>query len=74
MGNGAKAAQKRERNVEKGAKGGKSQSKSNEAAKSIVCATCKQAFFVTTRQPALEQHSQDRHNKTLAECFPDFKA
>ncbi|KAJ7655047.1 hypothetical protein DFH06DRAFT_1201433, partial [Mycena polygramma] len=45
MGNGAKAAQKRERNAEKGAaKGSKSQAKVNEAAKSIVCATCKQPF------------------------------
>ncbi|KAG7099462.1 hypothetical protein E1B28_001312 [Marasmius oreades] len=75
MGNGAKAAQKRERNTDKNAsKGSKSQMKTNEAAKSIVCTICKQAFFVTTRQPALEQHSQDRHSKVLAECFPDFKA
>ncbi|ESK98442.1 duf1909-domain-containing protein [Moniliophthora roreri MCA 2997] len=74
MGNGAKAQQKRERNADKNApKGSKSQAKVNEAAKNIVCATCKQSFLVTTRAPALEQHSQDRHNKTMAECFPNVK-
>ncbi|KAF5368317.1 hypothetical protein D9758_002362 [Tetrapyrgos nigripes] len=72
MGNGAKAQQKRERNQDKGAKGGKSQMKSNEAAKNILCAVCRQAFFVTTRQPALEEHAQNKHSKTLAECFPTF--
>jgi len=73
MGNGAKAAQKRERNAEKaaGAKGNKSQQKTNEAAKSIICQTCRQTFFVTTRPPELSQHAQNKHSKTLAECFPD---
>lgn len=50
---GAKAAQKRERNADKNAaKGSKSQAKVNEAAKSIVCHTCKQPFvslFLWTR-------------------------
>jgi RNase P subunit RPR2 len=42
---GAKAQQKRERNADKAAgKGGKSQLKVNEAAKSIVCTTCRQPF------------------------------
>lgn len=41
---GAKAAQKRERNADKGNKGSKSQAKVNEAAKSIICSTCKQGF------------------------------
>ena len=42
---GAKAQQKRERNTDKNAaKGSKSQAKVNEAAKSIVCQTCKQPF------------------------------
>ncbi|KAG7450274.1 DUF1909-domain-containing protein [Guyanagaster necrorhizus] len=73
MGNGAKAAQKRERNADKNAaKGSKSQSKSNAAATNILCATCRQAFFVTTRAPALEEHAQNKHSKTLAECFPTF--
>ncbi|KAF8168323.1 hypothetical protein B0H34DRAFT_792943 [Crassisporium funariophilum] len=52
MGNGAKAAQKRERNEKGTAKGSKSQAKVNEAAKSIICATCKQNFLITTRAPA----------------------
>ncbi|KAF7339842.1 Duf1909-domain-containing protein [Mycena venus] len=74
MGNGAKAAQKRERNADKNApKGSKSQAKVNEAAKSIICATCKQTFLVTTRAPALEEHAQNKHSKTMAECFPGAK-
>ncbi|KAF5384705.1 hypothetical protein D9757_006198 [Collybiopsis confluens] len=73
MGNGAKAQQKRERNLDKNAaKGSKSQSKTNEAAKSIVCQTCRQAFFVTTRAPELDQHAQNKHSKALADCFPTF--
>ncbi|KAF8922316.1 At2g23090 like protein [Mucidula mucida] len=72
MGNGAKAAQKRERNAKDAGGKGKSQTKSNEAAKSIICQNCKQAFFVTTRQPALEEHATNKHSKTLAECFPNF--
>ncbi|KAF8971562.1 DUF1909-domain-containing protein [Flammula alnicola] len=87
MGNGAKAQQKRERNADKNAAGGsKSQAKVNEAAKSIVCATCKQPFLITTRAPAslrlalffltfrLEEHSKNKHSKTIAECFPTFAA
>ncbi|KAJ7275265.1 DUF1909-domain-containing protein, partial [Mycena haematopus] len=71
---GAKAAQKRERNVDKNApKGSKSQAKVNEAAKSIVCSTCKQTFLITTRAPALEEHAQNKHSKTMAECFPGAK-
>lgn len=41
---GAKAAQKRERNDKKGSKDPKSQKKANEASKTIVCSTCRQAF------------------------------
>ncbi|KAF9451789.1 DUF1909-domain-containing protein [Macrolepiota fuliginosa MF-IS2] len=71
MGNGAKAAQKRERNSGKNdPKGAKSQAKVNAAAKSIICSVCKQSFLVTTRAPALEEHSQNKHNKTMADCFP----
>ncbi|CAG7847824.1 SubName: Full=Uncharacterized protein {ECO:0000313/EMBL:CCA77885.1} [Serendipita indica DSM 11827] len=73
-GNGAKAAQKRERNAAKAGKTANSTLKSNEAQKNIICQTCRQAFFVTTRAPALEEHSQNKHSKTIAECFPDFKA
>ncbi|KAI0067868.1 DUF1909-domain-containing protein, partial [Artomyces pyxidatus] len=68
---GAKAAQKRERNAEKNAaKGSKSQAKVNEAAKNIVCSICRQPFLVTTRGPALEEHAQNKHSKTMADCFP----
>ncbi|GLB36399.1 putative zinc-binding [Lyophyllum shimeji] len=70
MGNGAKAAQKRERNADKGSKAAKSQTKVNEAAKSIICADCKQPFLITTRAPALTEHADKRHNKTMEQCFP----
>ncbi|EIW86522.1 DUF1909-domain-containing protein [Coniophora puteana RWD-64-598 SS2] len=71
MGNGAKAAQKRERNAAKNdPKGSKSQAKVNEAAKNIICQTCRQSFLLTTRAPALEEHAKNKHSKTLAECFP----
>ncbi|KAG6837129.1 hypothetical protein H0H93_014435 [Arthromyces matolae] len=70
MGNGAKAQQKRERNNNSDKAGGKSQSKVNEAAKSIVCSDCKQPFLITTRAPALTEHAQNRHSKTMEQCFP----
>ena len=42
---GNKAAQKRERNADKNLpKGAKSQAKSNEAAKNIICTICRQPF------------------------------
>ncbi|KAH9835768.1 At2g23090 like protein [Rhodofomes roseus] len=72
MGNGAKAAQKRERNAAKAGGPAKSQLKTNQASMSIVCQTCKQAFMLTTRAPALEEHAKSKHTKTLAECFPTF--
>ncbi|KAJ3754277.1 At2g23090 like protein, partial [Lentinula raphanica] len=69
---GAKAAQKRERNAKNSKKESTSQNKTNEAAKSIICQTCRQAFFVTTRQPALEEHAQNKHSKTMGDCFPSY--
>jgi len=74
MGNGAKAQQKRERNAAKAGGTAKSQVKSNEAAMNIICQTCRQTFFATTRAPALEEHAQNKHSKTLADCFPTFKS
>ncbi|KAL3461043.1 At2g23090 like protein [Aspergillus heterothallicus] len=71
MGNGAKAAMKRERNA-KDTKGGKSQSKANEAAKDIQCVVCRQTFLKTTRGPALTEHATNKHSKTLQDCFPGF--
>ncbi|OJA21264.1 hypothetical protein AZE42_02544 [Rhizopogon vesiculosus] len=48
---GAKAAQKRERNAGKNAdKGPTSKIKTNEAAKNIICQTCRQTF-VTANHP-----------------------
>ncbi|KAF8599279.1 DUF1909-domain-containing protein [Ceratobasidium sp. AG-I] len=75
MGNGAKAQQKQQRNAKKTADaGGKSQSKTNEAAKNIICMTCRQTFLSTTRMPALTQHVENKHvGKTVAECFPGQK-
>ncbi|KAI0735406.1 At2g23090 like protein [Earliella scabrosa] len=72
MGNGAKAAQKRERNAAKAGATAKSQTKVNQAAMNIVCQTCKQAFLLTTRAPALEEHAQNKHSKSMAECFPTY--
>jgi hypothetical protein len=57
-GNGAKAAQKRERNALKNNKSAGSQLKSNEAAKTIVCEMCKQSFLGTMRKPALTTHAE----------------
>ncbi|PCH33431.1 DUF1909-domain-containing protein [Wolfiporia cocos MD-104 SS10] len=70
MGNGAKAQQKRERNAAKAGGTAKSQTKTNQAALNITCQTCRQSFLLTTRAPALEEHARNKHNKTMAECFP----
>ncbi|EMD41713.1 hypothetical protein CERSUDRAFT_128755 [Gelatoporia subvermispora B] len=72
MGNGAKAQQKRERNATKSQSAAKSQIKVNQQAMNIVCQTCRQAFLLTTRAPALEEHAQNKHSKTMAECFPTY--
>ncbi|KAF8735741.1 hypothetical protein AX14_001531 [Amanita brunnescens Koide BX004] len=70
MGNGAKAAQRRERGGKDASKGSKSQLKVNEASKSIVCSVCKHSFLITTRAPALEEHAQNKHSKPMDACFP----
>ncbi|GAA6004325.1 uncharacterized protein JCM10292_001425 [Rhodotorula paludigena] len=72
MGNGAKAAQKRERNAKDAKKGPTSQKASNAAQMSIICSTCRQTFFVTTKPPQLLEHAQNKHGKGLADCFPSF--
>ncbi|RKF59892.1 hypothetical protein GcM3_170010 [Golovinomyces cichoracearum] len=51
MGNGAKAASKRDRK-DKDVKVAKSQLKSNEQAKDIQCQVCRSTFLKTTRAPA----------------------
>ncbi|KEZ46004.1 hypothetical protein SAPIO_CDS1407 [Scedosporium apiospermum] len=73
MGNGAKAQQKRERN-QKDSKVAKSQLKSNTAACNIVCNVCKQSFLQTSKAPTLTIHAENKHSKTLADCFPNFQA
>ncbi|RHZ54880.1 uncharacterized protein CDV56_104585 [Aspergillus thermomutatus] len=72
MGNGAKAASKRERNAKDAKGAAKSQLKVNEAAKDIICNVCRQTFLKTTRAPALTEHASNKHSKTLQDCFPGF--
>ncbi|KAL2110845.1 hypothetical protein VUR80DRAFT_617 [Thermomyces stellatus] len=72
MGNGAKAAQRRERN-QKEKKVAKSQLKGNVAACNISCNICKQSFLQTAKAPILTSHAENKHGKTMAECFPDFQ-
>ncbi|CAK7197370.1 hypothetical protein SEUCBS139899_000016 [Sporothrix eucalyptigena] len=72
-GNGAKAAQKRERNAKNAGGVAKSQLKTNEKAMNIQCSVCKATFLSTTREAALNDHSSNKHSKTVADCFPDFK-
>ncbi|KAL2830512.1 At2g23090 like protein [Aspergillus cavernicola] len=72
MGNGARAAQKRERNAKDAKSTGKSQIKTNEAAKDIQCVVCRSTFLKTTRGPALTEHATNKHSKTLLDCFPNF--
>ncbi|KAI8869972.1 DUF1909-domain-containing protein [Ramicandelaber brevisporus] len=72
MANGSKTKMKQERNAKAGAGNAKSQLKTNEKAKNIICATCKQAFMCNIRGPALTEHALNKHNKTLADCFPGY--
>ncbi|KNE65082.1 hypothetical protein AMAG_10742 [Allomyces macrogynus ATCC 38327] len=70
MGNGSKAQQKRERNAKAAGGVAKSQLKVNEAAKNIQCVVCKQTFLGTANLATLNQHAENKHNKTAADCFP----
>ncbi|KAI8890079.1 DUF1909-domain-containing protein [Backusella circina FSU 941] len=74
MGNGAKAQQKRERNAKNSKKENGSQLKVNETAKNIICKTCFQTFLCTSREKALTEHAENKHSKTMKECFPDYVA
>jgi hypothetical protein len=69
MGNGAKAQTKRERNAKDNSKAPSSQLKSNAAAKTIICKTCRQDFQKTTNRTALEEHASNKHKKTYEDCF-----
>ncbi|KYQ91381.1 hypothetical protein DLAC_08337 [Tieghemostelium lacteum] len=71
-GNGAKAQQKRERNLQKHANDSKahSQLKSNQAAMSIVCQVCRTSFLCTVKEPELRNHAENKHPaKKFEECF-----
>src|SRR2546423_7639400 len=59
-----KAATKRERHAKDASKPPSSQLKSNAAAKTIICKTCRQDFQKTTNRAALEEHASNRHKKT----------
>ncbi|KAK3336732.1 At2g23090 like protein [Cercophora scortea] len=73
-GNGAKAAQKRARNLKDAGGAAKSQLKSNVSAMNIQCQICKATFLQTTREAALTEHAANKHSKLLADCFPGFAA
>ncbi|KAF5662317.1 zinc-binding domain-containing protein [Fusarium heterosporum] len=81
MGNGAKAQQKRER-AAKDKNTAKSQLKVNEKACDIQCQICRSTFLKTTKAPAptdtpfffsLKEHAENKHSKTIEECFPMFQ-
>jgi hypothetical protein len=64
-GNGARAAQKRERNAKKqgSQKSAKSQLKVNEAAKTVVCKVCLTSFMSVSSKKMLTEHADNRHPK-----------
>ncbi|CAF9930787.1 MAG: hypothetical protein GOMPHAMPRED_005738 [Gomphillus americanus] len=72
-GNGAKAAQKRDRNAKNAAakKGDSSQLKSNAASKTIACKICFTTFQSTMKKPQLEEHAQNKHSKNYDDCFDE---
>ncbi|CAO3686829.1 unnamed protein product [Umbelopsis ramanniana] len=72
MGNGQKAQMKRDRNAKDLKKGPTLQLKQNNAAKNVICQTCKQTFLCTIRAKALTEHADNKHSKTLEDCFPGF--
>ncbi|KAG0166480.1 hypothetical protein DFQ28_007210 [Apophysomyces sp. BC1034] len=72
MGNGQKAQMKRERNAKGQGKDPKSQLKANEAAKNIICLQCRQTFLCTSREKALTEHAENKHSKTMNDCFPNY--
>ncbi|CBZ55346.1 conserved hypothetical protein [Neospora caninum Liverpool] len=75
MGKGSNACKKntaRARADEAKTKEPKSQLKSNQAAMSIKCKICMQPFMKTQSVAQLNEHATNKHNKTVAECFPDM--
>jgi len=69
MTNGNKAAAIRAKKTKESSSKG-SQMKSNEAAKTIICQTCRTTFLCTASAKNLEEHAMNKHNKTTKECFP----
>jgi Zinc-binding/Small EDRK-rich factor 1/2-like, N-terminal len=71
--NANRAQQKRERNAKKAAGAGAgSQLKSNEAAKTVQCKVCMQAFMGVCSTGNLKEHSDNKHPKhDFKQCFPD---
>ncbi|KAJ1973208.1 hypothetical protein H4R35_004234 [Dimargaris xerosporica] len=74
MGNGQKAQHKRERLLKNAGKAKGSQLKQNEAAKTFMCTICRQTFLQTIRPKALAEHAENKHSKTLNDCFPGVEA
>ncbi|CAO1617506.1 unnamed protein product [Parajaminaea phylloscopi] len=72
MGNGAKAQQKRDRAAAGGKKEPSSQLKTNQAALTVICNVCRQTFLQTVREPALKEHAENKHSKTVKDCFPSW--
>ncbi|KAJ9607829.1 hypothetical protein H2200_007908 [Cladophialophora chaetospira] len=68
-GNGAKAAQKRERAMKDGKKDPQSQLKTNAKAQSIKCKICFATFQSTSARKGLEDHASNKHSKQYDDCF-----
>lgn len=43
-----------------------------EAALTVKCKICMQTFLQTVREPALKEHAENKHSKTVKDCFPDW--
>jgi len=74
--NGAKAQQKRERNLKKKQDASKANSilKTKDAAMTIQCAICKTPFMGNSGKVVLQQHADSKHPKlTFDQCFPEKK-
>ena len=38
----------------------------------IICQICRTQFMSTAKPPALTEHAQNKHGKTLGDCFRGF--
>jgi len=74
-GNGARAAQRRERVAKQNASKSeaKSQLKLNEQMKNVICQVCRQTFMNTVREPELRLHHENKHaGVPINRCFPNL--